>query len=214
VDHDLIAKSPAARVKAPRGEAREGVAFTVEEARKLLTECSEEWLFGLVFLGLRTGLRRANIEGLRWGQVDLEARKLVFAAGEMKMRRAHPVPIHAELLSWLQERKDRLQPNPEDPVIGKVPAGERNNRAFKGALQRAGITDARRVHDLRHTVSTWLAQAGVDRGLRDKILAHESRSGDMAAKYTHFRWEDVVAAVDKLPKLFPGSPLTTENPNL
>lgn len=212
----LIKENPAKGIKPPRGEQREGVCFTPDEAVRLLAASRDRyevthssgkgttpkkppaWLFPFVFLGLRTGLRRNNLRSLKWGQVDLEQRKLSFVAGDMKMRKKHEVPIHEELLAFLKERKERLSPAPGEPVIGK---GIKSvNPVFNAACRRVGL-EGRRIHDMRHTVETWLAQASVERTLRDRILAHENQSGDMAAKYTHWRWEDVVAAVDKLPAL-------------
>ncbi len=216
VTHKTIQENPATGIKPPKGESREGVFFIHEETVKLLNACRDryeaphssgkgkttkkppEWLFSFVFLGLRTGLRRSNLRSLKWGQVDLEQRKLSFVAGEMKMRRRHEVPIHEELLAFLKERKDNLGPAPSDPVIGK---GIKSvNAVFNAACKRVGL-EGRRIHDMRHTMETWLAQAGVERTLRDRILAHENKAGDMAAKYTHWTWQDVLAAVDRMPRL-------------
>jgi integrase len=167
--HKLLTENPAEEIRPPRGESRQGVAFTHEEAVKLLNATRGEyevensgakdkrtppdWLFPFVFLGLRTGLRKANLLNLRWAQVDLDQRKITIEAGEMKMRRAHAVPIHAELLVYLRERKETLGPNPEDRVIGAEVSTIHN--VWIRMVKRIGLK-GRRIHDMRHTVETWL----------------------------------------------------------
>ncbi|MCX6866617.1 MAG: hypothetical protein NTV46_10450 [Verrucomicrobia bacterium] len=49
----------------------------------------------------------------------------------------------------------------------------------------------------RHTVSTWLADAGVPEDLRMLITDHDSR--EVASKYTHHSVKSLHAAVAKLP---------------
>jgi integrase len=215
--HGLVDSNPATKITPPHGEAREGIPFTHEEAVKLLQACREphvfnaprggrrsrippDWLHLSIFIGLRTGLRRANILGMCWHQIDLDARRISFEAKDMKMRRRHEVPIHIELLEVLHDMQARLNPKPEDRLIPRE--GHTVYNRWIGLIARAGLK-GRRIHDMRHTVETWLAQNGVEPTLRDAILGHVKGGGSMTARYTHWQWEDLVAAMDKMPRLLP-----------
>lgn len=68
------------------------VEYTNRTAAKQ-TWTPPEYLWLAVLLAVYTGLRRANILGLRWRQVDLGQRAIRIEAGSMKAGRAHEVPI-------------------------------------------------------------------------------------------------------------------------
>ena len=60
--------------------------------------------------------------------------------------------------------------------------GDNLRRAFKKALQKAGIEDFH-FHDLRHTFATRLAQNGVDIYTISKLLGHKDIQ--MTQRYSH-----------------------------
>ena len=60
--------------------------------------------------------------------------------------------------------------------------GDNLRRAFKKALQKAGIEDFH-FHDLRHTFATRLAQNGVDIYTISKLLGHKDIR--MTERYSH-----------------------------
>ena len=73
VQRGRLGRNPVALTQPPkpkRGSGRKG--WTVEEARKFLAAISDHRLYALFHLGLVTGLRRGELLGLRWVDVDLE----------------------------------------------------------------------------------------------------------------------------------------------
>ena len=72
----LIARNPAALVDPPRIPRSEIRPLTAEEARRFLDAAKGERFEALYTLALFSGLRRGEILGLRWSDVDLEARAL------------------------------------------------------------------------------------------------------------------------------------------
>jgi integrase len=73
---DLIPRNVARAVKGPRLATAERRALTVEEARRLLAVAAGDPYEAIFVLGLVMGLRRGEALGLRWDDIDIEARTL------------------------------------------------------------------------------------------------------------------------------------------
>lgn len=165
-----------------------GQALTFKQCQRLLKACrtahevthsggpgrrkGTEWtqthtpgkhLHTAVLIALRTGLRLGNITGLTWKHLDLANGSITFAGKEMKNRRKFTAPLHPEIHNHLRQLlKDRTEelghaPKPDERILD---VGEFKN-GFKGALKRSGIEDENpgfRIHDLRHTFGTLLAE--------------------------------------------------------
>lgn len=120
-----------------------------EEAR-LIAGC-ERWrthLVPVIILAVETGMRRGEIQQLRWRDIDLTARVITVVAANTKTLKPRNVPISSRLRSVLaQLRQNTLMPN--SLVFG----GGDFKRAFAGACKAAGLDDVH-FHDLRHTAIT------------------------------------------------------------
>jgi len=228
-------EDPAQGLRVQRGERREGVALSYDEAQRLLVACSEEivieieysnrakanqrykppsHLFIAVLISLHTGLRRGNVLALRWIQVDLAQRKIRIPGREMKARSTLEVPIHpelAEILAEIQKQQDVIDLN--GFIIGNAGKSEFEGteplkdlkKAFKWAVKKAGLVDGEgnprfRWHDLRHTVSTWLAER-YPQAIKDAILGHAPRG--VSQIYTHISFQKLKEAIDGMPRLLP-----------
>ena len=69
----LINRSPIAGIERPRADSKVMQAWTVEEARTFLQSTGEERIAFAWSLLLTRGLRRGELCGLRWDDVDLDA---------------------------------------------------------------------------------------------------------------------------------------------
>ena len=76
---NLIVNNPAAATRVPKGEPKEMAVWSADEARRFLDAIAEERLVGLWTMALHTGLRRGELAGLRWRDVDLDAGTLTVA---------------------------------------------------------------------------------------------------------------------------------------
>jgi integrase len=84
VGDDLIARNPTDGVKppeTPQGVAKEARALALDEVRTLLEEARGDRLEALYVVALCTGLRRGEVLGLKWSDIDLEAAPI----GEYRM---------------------------------------------------------------------------------------------------------------------------------
>jgi integrase len=125
MEWSLLSRNPAAVAKPPRAQAREIEIITVEQAQKILHRFRRRSLYGIIMLALATGMRRGELLALRWGDVDLDAGRIVVeraveqtkAALRIKEpktkhgRRGIKIPpsVVAELRAhWTQQQQHRL----------------------------------------------------------------------------------------------------------
>lgn len=73
---ELVTRNVAVQVKAPPVGREPRPALTIDEAHRLLRAIKGERLEALYVLALATGLRRGELLGLRWSDVDFGARQL------------------------------------------------------------------------------------------------------------------------------------------
>lgn len=138
----------------PKGRIR---FLTPDEAQRLLAELPAH-LQGMAQFALATGLRQRNVSFLRWEQVDMVRRVAWMHPDETKAGRAIGVPLNASALDVLRRRQGK----DADYVFtyqGK-PVDRCSTKAWKRALERAGIERTFRWHDLRHTWASWHVQNG------------------------------------------------------
>ena len=112
---------------------------------------------GYTLFALATGLRQANVQFLRWEQVDLD-RRTMWIYGD---RAKGDEDIHVSLSSFAVEILQRQVGWHKEFVFTRQgkPITEVNTKSWRKAVLRAGITNFR-WHDLRHTWATWLVQTG------------------------------------------------------
>lgn len=151
---EWLDKAPAVRLLAePKRRVR---WLTHEEAARLVAELPEH-LADMARFSLATGLREANVTGLRWDQIDLVRRVAWLHADQMKAGQALGVPLNRDavlvLRRWLGKHPIRVFCFKGEPIA------HANTAAWHKALGRASITDFR-WHDLRHTWASWHVQAG------------------------------------------------------
>ena len=166
-----------------------------EEAQRLLSELPEH-LSEMVAFSLATGLRKANVTGMQWSQVDLERRMAWIHPDQAKARRAIPVPLNEEAVSIIrrQEGKNRTH---VFSYMGK-PITQVNTKAWYAALIRAGILDFR-WHDLRHTWASWHVQNGTPIYILQQMGGWESP--EMVQRYAHLSAEHLAPYADRLGNL-------------
>ena len=209
-------ENPAKKVKKPTEADGRKRFLDDDERERLLKECKEspsEWLYMCVILALSTGMRKAELMGLKWSDVYIK-RELVWSANEYKSGYlilhetkngdTRRVPLSGLGLSLLQEhakirRIDTplLFPstlNPQQPVDLR--------KAFTNSMKRAEIKDFK-WHDLRHSTASYLAMNGASLAEIAEVLGHKTLS--MVKRYAHLskgHVHDVVASMNA--KIFGG----------
>jgi integrase len=163
---ELIDSNPVDGVERPKIQRRKWrILEPVEVARVRKSFTGQQPR--VVFLTLvLTGIRRFELQGLRWRDIDLVENRLRVAASKSEegIRSIALSPGLAEEL-WQWRRETKFQGDDErvfcNQDTGGVYREEHFADSFRAALAKAGITDyLRPFHDLRHTAITNDAAAG------------------------------------------------------
>lgn len=221
VDWDLLPRNPCAGAKPPRlervvdAEDTRVRALTDEEAGRLLSALDgPAWL--AAYLALGTGLRRGEVLGLRWRDVDFDAQTLsvrqtlepaVEAGGGLLLgppKTKHsvrtfraPSRVLAHLHEHLRRQTARRHAYPApwdgDLVLcrdgGRPIPPDTLNDWHARARERAGLPKELRFHDLRHTYATQSLRAGVNVSTVSQRLGHANVSVTLNV-YSHALPED------------------------
>ena len=168
---------------------------TPEEVPRLVVAIDQEQNFyakAAIWLYLLTGLRKSELLGATWRDVDWTRKELRLP--ETKSGRSHYVPLSGPALALLR-RMPRLQEN-EFILPGRSLSGHLINihKPWRRIRARAGLQDVR-LHDLRRTVGSWLAQSGMSLHLIGRVLNHSSTA--TTAVYARFAQKQVREALEE-----------------
>lgn len=166
--------------------------LTRAEAQRLLAALPEH-LADMAAFSLATGLRRANVTGLQWSQVDLVRRIAWVHPDQAKARKAIAVPLNAEAVVLIRKRLGK-HPTHVFSFRGK-PITQVSTKAWYAALEKAGIEDFR-WHDLRHTWASWHVQQGTPLFALQELGGWESP--EMVRRYAHLAAEHLAPYADRL----------------
>lgn len=198
MDWGLCEKNPAARVKLFHEDVKRTRYLTEEEEVRLL-DVAGPYLKRVILFALHTGMRRSEILGLQWQDVDFRNAVAKIPATRAKGRRDRFVPLNNIALEIIRE-----VPQPMDGsalVFGNNNGRLQENleRLWRLALVVAEIGDFR-FHDLRHTYASRLVMSGVDLPVLRELLGHQDFA--MTLRYAHLAPSRLREAVSLLePKL-------------
>ncbi|MGY0504292.1 phage integrase [Luteimonas sp. e5] len=153
-------------------------------------------LMPMVLLAMNTGMRRGELLGLEWSNVNLKTRLLTITAGNAKSRKARHLPLNAEamdvLTRWKKQRGRNRLVFPSPKTGGRM---DNVNRSWERLMADAELTDFR-FHDLRHHFASRLVMAGVDLNTVRELLGHSDLA--MTLRYAHLAPAKLAAAVELL----------------
>ncbi len=161
--------------------------ITPEEAQRLISELPPH-LEAMARFALATGLREANVTGLLWSQLDMQRRCAWIHADQAKGKKSFVVPLNDDALAVIRGQIGKHQTHVfcyEGNPIKKA-----NTKAYKNALERAGIQDFT-WHDLRHTWASWHVQNGTPINVLKELGGWADLS--MVLKYAHLSGEHLNA---------------------
>jgi integrase len=144
----------------------------------------------IVRLLILTGQRRQEISHLHADWINHEKRTIVFPPGITKNNREHVIPIGnlaAELLKMLPQ-EGYIFPASRDHVRGKACTVFNGWGKSKASLDLKARVHNWRLHDLRRTLDTNLAELGVDPLIKERLLNHVSAIPPMARIYDRYSY--------------------------
>lgn len=167
LEQDMVQLNPVFKTPRPGTEQQRQRVLSQEEIRAFwsCTDGMEPAMRAFWRLRLVTAQRSAEVNTMRWKDLDLDNALWTIPAGRSKNKLAHRVPLSKlalELLSTL-------------PIIDDfVLAGARGKRQQSQAAKLIPVADFR-GHDLRRTAASFMASVGVPRLHIGKVLNHAER---------------------------------------
>lgn len=221
--HSLIKYNPADAVELPRVIEKEMNTLSQNEIAALLADLKDDWHYPMFYVAIFCGLRRGELLGLLWKNVDFENRTIRVTGQLQRERKKGGVN---RIVSLKNDRARTIYP-PESvfQVLAdhkrlqetvKVGAGEKwqdTGAVFTNAtggwlegsavyrclmrhLENIGVNNIR-MHDLRHTFATVSIAAGVDIKTLQEGLGHHD-PGFTLRVYGHAQDTMRRAAADKI----------------
>lgn len=183
----------APKVPKVKGEKQRSRWLTREEADRLIGFLPRHLALMAEF-SLQTGLRRANVTGLRWQNVDLVRRVVFVSPEETKTGTGICIPLSNKALEVLLSAQGMHESYCF--AFRGHPITQTSTKAWRAALEKAGITNFN-WHGLRHTWASWMAQKDIpDRAL---MKLGGWKSARMLTRYSHMRIEHLRQFVEDEP---------------
>jgi integrase len=202
-----------------------GQALSPEQEKRLLQTAAsnKRWAMGstMIRIALLTGMRIGEITSLSWGQVDMGGRVITVGRAKTTAGSGRQIPMNEDLFNlladhaeWFNEKFGKPRsglflfpfgsPAPSDPTRPTTTL-----KTVWGSIREEANVDCR-LHDLRHTAATKMAEAGTPETTMLALMGHMSRK--MLERYSHIRMAAKRTAVESLaaPKL--ESPKSEEVP--
>jgi len=198
VDQGLLAVNPAARAMSAPLRSATMRTWTGEEAAQFLAATMGLLDAALYRLALATGMRRGEVLGLRWRDLDMEtsslsvSQQLVRVGGAVRTgppktaASRRRIALDADTVETLRAHRrsqaaERLQTgrgqSADDLVFSRPDGGPRDpdvvSHAFRRLVMAAGLPGIR-FHDLRHTHASLLLARGTNPKVVQERLGHAS----------------------------------------
>ena len=195
----MLLWNPCDSVTPPRPRQKEMVALDAGQVRSFLSSSAASPCAGVFELALLTGMRRSELLGLRWPEVDLEEQRLSVTNGLQRISGiglidTSPKTARSRRLLSLSPRtvgalrRTRALQLEQRMAVG--PAWEQTDYVFTGpegrpidpdavskefarASRAAGLKGVR-LHDLRHTHASLMLKQGVHPKVVSERLGHAS----------------------------------------
>jgi integrase len=185
----LVVRNVAGLARPPRQNRREGRTLSIDQARTLLAHVVGHRLEAAFVVSLTAGLRRGEVLGLQWRDVDL-------VAGTLTVRRqlratddglqivdtktagaVRCIPLTPLAVDSLRHHRDRHPGLPAAQVFTSTvgtPVHPDNWRHETYKVTTAALGEAWSPHELRHSCASIMLAAGAPLKVVSETLGHSS----------------------------------------
>ena len=199
VKERLIVRNPADDCIPPKIPKHEMKILPPEQIKSYLTAAEQRGVLPMFYLELSTGLRRGELVALLWSDLNLQTKTLTVSKsvsrgkGELVVTEpktensVREIYLSDEAIRLLVEDRKNHPFSPymfPSPKTGGMYVPDCVGRIHKKLLEKVGIEEHVRFHDLRHTFSTLAIQSGIDPKTVAEILGHASAEFSLDV-YTH-----------------------------
>ena len=171
VAEELVGGSPCVGIEKPGAETRRARVYRAEEIRALCEGVVGTELEVLVPLILFTAARSEEARAARFDQMDLSARLWTIPPERSKNGEVHPIPLSAPAVRLIEERRAVVRGPWLFPASTREGYMDHPQHAVEKVRRLSGVSDFR-LHDLRRTVATGLAELGTLDPIVEAVLGH------------------------------------------
>ena len=229
VREDFVYKNVAHDVSLPKKTRKEIQPMTPEQIKVFLGANREDPNFAAFFILVSTGLRRGELLGLKWPDIDFVNRTIYIQRSWVKSstktaqfsepkttKSRRVIPLTEEGVIVLQQHRLLQQHNREEREEKKQNYSDQGlvfcrldgvpfypetlNFYLEKALTRAGLPKFR-MHDMRHTFASLMVAQGTSIKVVQELLGHATVQMTLDT-YTHVLPGTKAAAVGKLQDFF------------
>jgi len=212
VENEYLDRDPAQVLRTPKKREALPDVLDRRELTRLLTVVERDDIWERHFHGKRerdrlmlalfayAGLRRSELLGLDWDDIDLERRLLRIR--KAKGGRQRTLPIHPALEPLFVDYLQLRVRDPEQALFTGVQGRRLSTTILAATFRRyahaAGVTERKRVtpHTLRHVFASELLRAGANLRQIQELLGHKHL--DSTQRYTHITAHELRGAVKRL----------------
>lgn len=205
----VIERNPVADVDKPRPPRKEMTTLTTDECWRLLESLEGHWAQLPIALMLATGVRRSELCGLQWRDVDLDAKTLtvrrgyhrlrggkVFVEGPKRIRSTRTITLDDDSCALLADHRSKAAKQateaygetlePTDYVFARPdrtpwPPDSISRVMYRKRKELGIVPD---LHGLRHSNASLMLAAGVSLSVVSARLGHSS-AGFTLSRYVH-----------------------------
>lgn len=220
VRQGYLGRNPAEFVDAPKPRKTVMRSLTATEVAVLLESVTDHKYYPVIYTALNTGLRQAELLGLRWRDIDLDmasisvSRVLYWRHGVYEFiepktdRSSRSVRMTPKLACYLREYKLQREALDKKSSLDSLVFGTSEGKPFNPnvlshefarIVKRSGLPHCR-FHDLRHTFASLMLQRGAKPKVISEALGHSSVAFTMDT-YSHIMQgmqEDAMSLLDEV----------------
>lgn len=196
--NQIIIYNPCDMVTKPQKVKKEFICWTAEQASTFLAAIKKDRNYIIYLLALTTGMRRSELLGLRWDDVDLKKNLLSVKQVMVRVKGGYKFQdpktkkskrtiqisdkVAAALKEWKRKQNIEKAAFPGEyneqnlilcSIMGEPVNPESVSRNFKKDLEAAKMPDIR-FHDLRHCHASMLLEQGIDLKTISDRLGHST----------------------------------------
>ena len=198
VRQGYLGRNPCDLVDPPSPKGKTMRTLTQAEVVDLLIAAADSYYYPVIYTAVSSGLRQAELLGLRWRDIDIASRSISVSRtlykrrgvcqfnepkSERSRRRVAMTSKLAEFLGEYRLERERLYHQTgrtvtlDDLVFASVEGAPIDagvlSHAFARTTKRAGLGNVR-FHDLRHTFASLMLQRGAKPKVISECLGHAS----------------------------------------
>ena len=229
VSEDIISKNVAHAVSLPQKTRKEIQPMTPEQIKVFLSANRDDSMFAAFFILVSTGMRRGELLGLQWTDIDFENQTIYIQRNWVKSKTKiaqftepktaksrRVIPLTSEGVLVLQQHQMRQQANKQEREKQGKKYSDQNlifcrvdgvpfypgtlNFYLDKALTKAGLPKFR-MHDIRHTFASLMVARGISVKIVQELMGHATVQMTLDT-YTHVLPGMKADAVGQLQEFF------------